>query len=253
MALYYEQQGSGDPVVLVHGLFGSSTNLRGIARKLSHSFHVISVDLPNHGRSPHTATMNYRDMSSALLDVLHHVGLDKVNWVGHSMGGKALMDLALTHPGRVERLVILDIAPVQYSHGHLPFIDTMAALDLSGIASRADADRALSTAIPDAATRLFLLQNLVQKDGSFDWRLNLPVLREYHDQILGFPAYGDVTFDGPSLILSGANSPYVSADYHGDILRYFPNASFQVVQNAGHWLHADQPQAVCDAVARFLS
>lgn len=252
MALYYEQQGSGDSVVLVHGLFGSSTNLRGIARKLSRSFHVISVDLPNHGRTAHTPTMTYGDMSSALYDVLHRAGCATANWVGHSMGGKAVMDLSLTHPECVQRQVIMDIAPVHYSHGHEALIDAMAALDLSGVGSRADADRALGAAIPDPATRLFLLQNLVLNDGGFNWRLNLPVLRQYHDYIVGFPDHGDATFTGPTLILSGANSDYVSVDNHDDIKRCFPNASFQVVPGAGHWVHADQPQAVSDALVGFL-
>ena len=252
MALYFEQQGSGDPVVLVHGLFGSSTNLRGIARKLSRGFHVISVDLPNHGRTPHTSTMTYRDMSSALHDVLQSADFAAANWVGHSMGGKAVMDLSLTHPGSVERQVIIDIAPVRYTHGHDSLIDAMAALNLSELNSRADSDRALSAAIPDAATRLFLLQNLVLNAGTFSWRLNLPVLREYHDHIMGFPEHGDATFTGPTLILSGANSDYVSADTHDDILRYFPQASFQTVPGAGHWVHADQPQAVSDTIAGFL-
>ena len=251
--LFFQEQGSGEPVVLVHGLFGSSTNLRAIARKLAEQYRVFNVDLPNHGRSPHTLSMTYQDMGEALFEFSREVGVPKLNWVGHSMGGKAVMHLALTHSGCVDHLIVMDIAPVDYEHGHVEFIEALSAIDLNRIGSRADADQELAQTITDSATRLFLLQNLSLNEGHYTWRINLPVLREFHSDIMSFPEMSGAAFDGPTLLLSGAKSNYVSSADHPTILRYFPNTVFSVVRDAGHWVHADQPQAVCDSIVQFLS
>lgn len=253
MSLNYEEQGSGEPVVLVHGLFGSAVNLRGIAKILSDHFRVVSVDLPNHGRSGHTQSMTYADMSAALLQVMHETGIGPASWVGHSMGGKAVMDLSLSRPDAVTRLVVMDIAPVQYTHTHAEFIDAMSALDLSKVKSRADADRALSEAIADTPTRLFLLQNLVMQAGSFRWRLNLPVLRQYLDEIMSFPDHAGSIYEGPVLVLNGEHSGYVREVHREVFLRYFPEVTFETIPGAGHWLHAEQPDAVCAALIAFLA
>lgn len=252
MALYFQEQGSGEPVVVVHGLFGSSNSLRGITRLLSERFRVINVDLPNHGRSPHTSSMTYHDMSEALYEFKQQISAQRLNWIGHSMGGKAVMHLALTHSDCVNRLVVLDIAPVNYRHGHTEFIDAMSDIDLDNIGSRTDADRALSEVVTDPAIRMFLLQNLKRKDSRYVWRINLPVLRKFHNDIMAFPDCTGTTFYGPTLVLSGADSAYVSSDYHPAILRYFPNAIFSVVDGAGHWVQVDKPQAVHDVVNKFL-
>lgn len=253
MKLYFQVEGSGEPVVLVHGLFGSSTNLRGMARKLAERFRVINVDLQNHGRSPHTSSMTYHDMSEALYDLKEQIAAPRLNWIGHSMGGKAVMNLALTHSDCVNRLIVLDIAPVNYRHGHAELIDAMFNIDLKGIANRTDADRALSEVVADSATRMFLLQNLKLDAGQYTWRINLPVLRQFYDDIMTFPDLTGSTFYGPTLVLSGADSSYVSSGHHTIILRYFPNAAFSVVDGAGHWMHVDQPQSVHEVITKFLS
>ncbi|MDJ0956662.1 MAG: alpha/beta fold hydrolase [Arenicellales bacterium] len=252
MKLYFEKSGNGEPVVLVHGLFGSSTNLRGIARKLATHFQVINVDLQNHGRSPHTSSMTYDDMSAALKNLAKVTIGAAPNWVGHSMGGKAVMNLALTDPDRVNRLVVIDIAPVSYTHGRIEFIDAMLALNLKSIRRRADADNALSEVIKDPSTRRFLLQNLVHNNGEYTWRLNLHTLRQYLADILAFPDRSGLKFDGPTLVVSGEDSNYVLNAHQGSFLRYFPKAQFEVIPGAGHWVHAEQPQAVNDVLYRFI-
>lgn len=252
MTLYFEEQGEGRTVVLAHGLFGSSANWRGIARRLGERFRVINVDLPNHGRSPHTTTMSYRDMSEALAELGREIGNGHLDWVGHSMGGKAVMDLALTQPALVRKLVVVDIAPVRYRHSHLAYIDAMLALDPGAIRNRAQAERELEATVEDPATRLFLLQNLVLERGKYRWRLNLPVLRRDLDQIMDFPEQGPATFSGPTLVLYGERSGYVDAGGREAVLRYFPEARFEAVADAGHWVHADQPQSMSEALLRFL-
>ena len=251
--LYFEELGSGEPVVLVHGLFGSSTNWRGIARKLAPYFRVINVDMLNHGHSPHTSSMNYDDMSMALQDLANEIHSTAVNWIGHSMGGKAVMNLALTSPQYVNRLVVMDIAPVSYKHGHVDLIDAMLSLNLDTIRSRADADKTLSEIIKDSAVRLFLLKNLAHHNGKYAWRLNLATLRHFQSEIIGFPERVGSTFDGPTLLLTGERSNYVSSASRRTFVQYFPQARFEVIPDAGHWLHTDQPQAVSDVLCRFIS
>ena len=253
MTLHYEEFGGRIPLVLVHGLFGSGTNWRGVARKLAENFHVILVDLPNHGRSGHTTSMTYSDMSEALFETAQRLHHRQLNWVGHSMGGKAVMDLALTHPEVVNRLVVVDIAPARYSHSQSQLVDAMINLDLDSVQSRADADRLLSAVITDTPTRLFLLQNLKVVNGGYEWRLNLPLLNEYMSDILGFPEHTGVSYQGPVLVMGGEHSDYVQAAHHDVILDYFPEACFETIAGAGHWVHADQPRAVCESITGFLN
>lgn len=252
MKLNFEEFGSGPVLVLVHGLFGSATNLRGVARLLAERFHVISVDLPNHGRSPHTDTMTYADMSGALRETLTQFGDSPVNWAGHSMGGKAVMDLALSFPELIERLVVVDIAPVRYTHDQWALINAMSNLDAAALRSRAEGDRLLAAEIEDTATRLFLLQNLVPDAGGYRWRLNLPVLAEYHNDIMGFPEHTGAVCDAPVLVLGGERSDYVKQEQRPVFRGFFPAARFEVIAGAGHWVHADKPREVCAAITRFL-
>lgn len=252
MRLNHEEFGSGPLLVLVHGLFGSGTNLRGIARLLADKYRVVSVDLPNHGRSPHSDSMTYADMSQSLQETVRQFGETSVNWVGHSMGGKAVMALALEQPGLVNRLVIVDIAPVRYSHDQWALINAMEGLDLRNLRSRAEADRLLAGDIPDTPTRLFLLQNLVPHDGGYRWRLNLPAISRHHDDIMGFPVHPGVSCDAPVMVLRGERSDYVTEAYHDAFRRFFPATQFETISGAGHWVHADKPVEVCEAIIRFL-
>jgi pimeloyl-ACP methyl ester carboxylesterase len=212
---------------------------------------VISVDMRNHGQSFRAATQSYPDMAADLAEVIESLGAIP-DVLGHSMGGKAAMVLALTRPGLVNRLVVADIAPVAYSHTQAPLVAAMEAMDLTGLTRRSDADRRLSVSIEDPANRAFLLQSL---DLSVDpplWRLNLPVLGAEMDKIVGWP---DTTgrFDGETLFLSGALSTYVLPEHRDRIRALFPHAHFAKLPGAGHWLHADRPREFEAAVRVFLN
>lgn len=245
------KQGENVPLVIVPGLFGSISNWRGLARKLSQARTVYVVDQRNHGRSFHADTHTYADMVGDLINLCDHLQLKTIDLAGHSMGGKVAMLLALERPALISRLLVLDIAPKKYSHTHAPFLREMLNIDLSSLRSRKQADDALQDAIPDTATRLFLLQSLSGSPGDYEWRLNLTVLYNYMDDIIGFP---DVTanVDVPTLVLSGAESTYFREADKDLAEALFSNVSFKVIEGAGHWLHAEQPEKVLNAMQDYL-
>lgn len=239
------------PLIIAHGLYGSARNWGVIARRLSETRRVIAVDMRNHGGSPHLAGHSYGDLAEDLAEVIAGIG-GRADVLGHSMGGKAAMMLALTQPARVNRLIVADIAPVAYTHDQSQNALAMRGLDLSGVSSRAEADARLAATIPDAALRAFFLQSLDLHAQPPAWRLNLDVLIAEMPGIVGWP-YPVGRFDGPALFLTGTNSGYVKPDDHPAILEQFPQAQFQAIDGAGHWLHAEQPRAFETAVAAFLA
>jgi pimeloyl-ACP methyl ester carboxylesterase len=220
------------------------------ARRLGSDRPVIAVDLRNHGASPHLPAHGYEEMAADLARLLAAEGPADV--IGHSMGGKAAMLLALTRPELVRALVVADIAPVAYGHTQAPLVAAMQALDLSAIRSRGEADAALAGAVPDPALRAFLLQSLDLSQGAARWRLNLPALAREMPRILSFPEVAS-RFEGPALFLSGGLSPYVLPGHRPLIRRLFPAARFQVMPGAGHWIHAEQPREFEAAVRGFLN
>lgn len=233
------------PLLIVHGLFGSARNWGVIAKRLSDTRQVIAVDMRNHGDSPWMDSHTYRDMADDLATVIADIGAP-VDVMGHSMGGKAAMMLALTRPELVRRLIVADIAPVAYSHTQDGPLAAMQGVDLSTIASRKDAQAQMPV---DAATATFLLQSLDLEHKC--WKLNLDVLAHDMTAIVGWP---DVTgqFTGPARFLRGANSTYVPDTAEPAIRAAFPAAVIETVADAGHWLHAEQPRAVEAAVRAFL-
>jgi len=243
-----------NPVVIVPGLFGSTPNWRGFARKLATTRAVYVVDQRNHGQSPKFDSNSYADMVSDLLEFLDSQGLDKVVLIGHSMGGKVGFLFAAQYPERLEKLIVMDIAPVTYEHSHAPFVKALMSLDLNSLTSRSEADRLLKEAIPETGTRLFLLQSLQRENGEFVWQLNLPVLAEYMDDIRGFPAeqIQGKSYQGESLLLYGDKSDYVTEQHHQLIRDILPNVSIQAIKDAGHWLHVEQADDVVAASKRFL-
>ena len=250
---YLPNKDSAMPLVIVPGLFGSTTNWRGLGRKLGEHLPVIVVDQRNHGKSPHADSNNYFDMASDLLEFIDYQGIDRINLCGHSMGGKVAMVFSLLYPQRVESLVVLDIAPTEYVHSHAPYLEKMMSIELKSLESRSAADKKLIEAIPDTSTRLFLLQSLVGSRGSFEWRLNLPVLLRDMPKITSFPSeLSELSNRVQSLFISGEQSNYLTEANHSQILEYFPSASFMAISSAGHWLHAEQPQAVLMALLNFL-
>ncbi|MFV0291920.1 MAG: alpha/beta fold hydrolase [Paracoccus sp. (in: a-proteobacteria)] len=242
------------PVLLVHGLFGSAKNLGGLGRRLDNSRQIISVDIRNHGNSPHDPDHSYQALADDLAAVIKvHGGTADI--VGHSMGGKAAMVLALSKPAMIRRLVVLDIAPIAYHHSQQEYIDAMQALDLLNLNLRSEADRQLADIIDDAGVRAFLLQSLDLKAEPAHWKLNLPVLADQMSNLVGWP--GGMTmgsFTGPTLFLAGAESSYAKTGTQtAAIHTYFPQAELRYINGCGHWLHAEKPHEVADSVADFLA
>jgi len=242
MRLATNVQGEGEPLVIAHGLFGSGRNWGVIAKRLSDTRQVISVDMRNHGDSPWSDDHSY----AALAEDLAAVAPQPFDIVGHSMGGKAAMVLALTHPGAVRRLTVVDIAPVAYGHTQMPLIDAMRATDLTGIMRRSE----VPLAVDDEGVRAFLLQSCDVVAGR--WRLNLGVLAARMDELVGWPEVAG-RFDGPALFLRGGASAYVLDEHAAKIRRLFPAARIETVEGAGHWLHAERPREVETAIRAFLS
>jgi pimeloyl-ACP methyl ester carboxylesterase len=238
------------PLLIAHGLYGSARNWGVIARRLAVGREVLAVDMRNHGESPHFATHTYADMAADLAQVIAAHG-GRADVLGHSMGGKAAMLLALTQGALVNRLIVADIAPVAYQHDQIRHIDAMRGLDLRGVTTRTEADRRLSASVPDPALRAFFLQSLDVRTDPPQWRLNLDVLAEEMPGIVGWPQVHG-RFDGPTLFLSGAQSRYVMPEHRVPIRALFPAAQFAAIDGAGHWLHAEQPRAFEDAVRAFL-
>lgn len=233
------------PLVIAHGLFGSGRNWGVIAKRLSDTRHVITVDMRNHGQSPWHSSHQYEDLAQDLSEL----DLPQFDLVGHSMGGKAAMVLALTAPERIRRLVVSDIAPVSYGHSQRHLIEAMRSVDLLSVEKRADADAQLKKIIPEDEVRAFLLQSLDVKTQR--WMLNLDALDQEMDAITGWPGTQGV-FEGPAFFLTGANSDYVKADSRPAIRGLFPKARFSKLLGAGHWLHADKPREFEASVRAFL-
>jgi esterase len=245
-----ETPSDAPPLLIAHGLFGSARNWGVIARRLADRREVLAVDMRNHGDSPRFPTQSYADMAADLAEVIAANG-GRADVLGHSMGGKAAMMLALTDGALVNRLVVADIAPVAYSHDQTRHIAAMRALDLSGLASRAEADQRLAATLTDPALRAFFLQSLDLKSSPPRWRINLDVLEAEMPKIIGWPQ-GAGRFDGPALFLSGALSHYVLPEYRETIRTLFPGARFAKLPGAGHWLHAEKPREFEETVRVFL-
>ncbi len=247
MRLAIRDAGQGSPVVLLHGLFGSARNLGGLARALAPAHRVVSMDLRNHGDSPHAAGMGYDTMAEDVADTMQAAGLERAAILGHSMGGKVAMRLALSAPQRVSRLVVADIAPVAYPSHFGGFARAMAAMPAT--LSRSAADAMLAPDVPDPAIRSFLLHNFRPGEG---WRIGLAEIVAALPRIENWDALGE-RYDGPTLFVTGAQSDYVTPEHRPAILRLFPTAKFVAIEGAGHWLHAEQPAAFNAAVAAFLA
>lgn len=237
------------PLMIVHGLFGSARNWNVIAKRMSETRTVIAPDMRNHGASFWNNAHSYPDMAGDLSEVIKAHG-GTVDLVGHSMGGKAAMTLALTEPTQVARLLVADIAPVSYTHSQQQFIDAMRAVDLTKVTRRADAVAQLAQHIDDKTLQSFFTQSLNVKEQR--WHYNLDALERDMHLILGFPDLSG-TYDGLTLFLSGANSDYVKTEHRPKIKSHFTNAKFAKIQDSGHWLHAEQPRAFEASLKAFLA
>ena len=253
IALAFEDIGSGPPLLLIHGLYGSGSNWRRIAKALSSEHRVVSVDLRNHGASPWSATMSYAEMAGDVVALIDRLALDRPAVLGHSMGGKVAMTLALTDASRVGRLIVVDIAPVSYGDRFSSYNAAMRGIEALQAASRDEIRRTLLQTIAEERTVGFLMTNLVRRGEQFDWRINLAALTTSMSQISAFPAALEgLRYEGPATVIDGERSDYISAGDRPRFLAHFPHARFETIADAGHWLHADQPEAFIAAVRRAL-
>jgi esterase len=237
-------------LVIAHGLYGSGRNWGVIARRLADRRDVVAVDMRNHGESPRFPTQSYPDMAADLAEVIESLGAP-VDLLGHSMGGKASMQLALTRPDLIRRLVVADIAPVAYSHDQTRNAQAMASIDLAQVTTRADADAALALQIDDPSLRAFFLQSLDMRQHPPRWKLNLPVLEAEMPKIVGWPGT-EGQFPNAALFLTGADSTYVLPEHRDTIRVHFPKSRFAKIPDAGHWLHAEKPREFEETVRVFL-
>jgi esterase len=250
MRLNHIDTGSGPPVVLLHGLFGGARNFGTVQRTLAQLFRVIAMDARNHGASPHAAGMRYATLAADVLETLDSLEIGRAAVIGHSMGGKTAMALAVSAPERVGRLLVADIAPVPYQHGNNAIADAMRAIPLRPGLTRADAEAALNDAVPDASVRTFLIQNL-QFGPQPHWRAGLDEIAAAIPDLEGWESPAG-TYSGPTLFVSGARSDYVRPEHRPVIRALFPIARFVSVKHAGHWLHADNPAGFLSVVEAFL-
>jgi esterase len=244
----------GPPLIILHGLFGWKRNWAAIAKTLSEDYRVFTLDMRNHGDSPHAPEMSYETMAADVARFIHTHDLGPVPIVGHSMGGKASMILALSEPGLVERLLVLDIAPIPYDRDYDDYISALRDIDFSNATNRSAIDIQMHERFPDRAVRTFLMQNLTKDaNGAYGWRVNLDAIEAHMDDIMGFPDIdSDQAYEGPTLFLGGSESDYITLAHQAEIDRLFPLADLDVISDAGHWVHADQPAAFANRLRGFL-
>ena len=245
LQLHFEEFGSSNakPLVVLHGFFASARNWRLIAKKLAEHFHVYVPDMRNHGSSPHSEIMDYPSMKADVKAFLVQHKINRPYVLGHSMGGKVAMWLALNEPGLIEKPVIVDIAPVSYLHSFDNIIQALMALPLEEITNRKQAEAALSESLPDLSFRQFLLQNLTLINGQYGWRINLNIFKHSAPAITAFPDCTALTpYSEECLFVVGGKSKHVEKQHFANIKAVFPEALIEVLPDSGHWLHAEQPE-----------
>ncbi len=239
------------PLLIAHGLFGAARNWGAIGKRLARERQVVAVDMRNHGESPWEAEHSYAAMAGDLAEVIEELG-GRADVLGHSMGGKAAMMLALTAPQLVDRLIVADVAPVAYDRSQIGYVEAMRATELSNVSRRADAEARLAVHVEDPALRAFFLQSIELGEAGPRWKLNLDALGAEMPKIMGFEAPADAAFEGPTVFITGATSDYVTEQHWPLIARLFPAATRVEIPGAGHWVHADAPNAFIEAVETFL-
>lgn len=251
--------GEGPALLLLHGVFGSLENLGGVSQRLQDRWQIHGLDLRNHGKSPHTDTMDYPSMAEDVIHYMDQQGLDQALILGHSMGGKVAMQAALTYPDRIRGIIVADIAPVTYKPRHDVILEGLKGLDLARVGSRKDADEALQAQVETPEVRSFLLKNLVripedEQDGSgalYRWRLNLPVIEQCYANLAAEPEF-TTPYEGPVLFIKGELSAYIQQRHEDAIRTRFPDARMHVIEGTGHWLHAEKADEFAAVCREFL-
>ena len=252
MKLFFREQGQGQPMIILHGLFGSSDNWLTQAKLFAPHYRVISIDQRNHGQSPHSDDFDYQCMVSDLDEFIEDQKLNEPIIIGHSMGGKAAMNLAVAHSEKISKLIVVDIAPRAYNLEHYTIVEGLKAIDIANLTSRNEADTVLSEHVPEPDVRQFLLKNLQRKStGGFSWKINLPVIAEKLSNI-GLDLQFEGQFEKPTLFIRGAKSKYVRDEDWQRIIKIFPSAKLETM-DTGHWVQAEKPQEFADVVMKWLS
>jgi len=245
-------QSTAAPVLLLHGLFGSLSNLANTSKALSSDFQTYRLDLRNHGKSPHCATMSYTEMAADVIELMDNQGITQANIIGHSMGGKVAMQLALNYPQRINKLIVADIAPVTYSRQHNPALDGLQLLGQTTLESRKQADALLASYVNEATVRAFLLKNLVRTDsGNYNLHLNVSAIISSYEILAAAPT--GTPFTGPTLFLKGSESAYIQSKHNDVILQLFPEAKIKIINDTGHWLHSEKPDTFNRLAKQFLN
>jgi len=253
MELYFEVQGKGHPLLILHGLLGSSDNWRAAARRLADSLTVFTVDLRNHGRSPRADAMNYALMSADVLELMERQKITGPNVLGHSLGGKVAMQLATDYPERIEKLVVVDIAPRAYPPVYRQLLLTLRSLDLDLYQTFGELDRALAATVPDTPTRQLVLKNVARGDNRrLRWKIDIEAIANHYDNLVEAISPHNV-FAKPTLFVRGGRSDYIGAGDVSLIRRLFPAARVETIPAAGHWVHADAPDEFLRVVSGFLA
>lgn len=255
MKLFYRHFGTGQPLIILHGIFGLSDNWITHGKRLAEKYAVYLPDLRNHGQSPHSPTFNYHAMADDLLQFIEDHNLTNPVIIGHSMGGKVTMQFALEHPEIPSRLILVDISPVKYPDrdAHFDIISAMMSINFEAIHSREEVDEILKQSIPDHGTRLFIMKNLYRKTRhTFDWRLNIQAIANNMDYMFGSIEAAN-TYEKDVLFIKGGLSDYIKEEHKPLILQKFPNATFAEIANAGHWVHVDAPEEIYNLIDDFLS
>lgn len=252
MQLHFRAYGNGTPLIILHGVFGSADNWQSLGKEFSQKFKVYLVDLRNHGKSPHSEEFDYNVMTDDILELMLSENIDRAHILGHSMGGKVAMNFAARYTDRIEKLVIVDIAPRYYPPHHEKIFRGFRSLKLEDIKSRQEADEQMAYTISDFGVRQFLLKNLTREGDRFTWKLNLDVI-ERNAENIGAALEEEDWFNGHVLFLAGGNSDYILPEDEQGIRQHFPNARIEVVSCAGHWVHAEQPKTLARKVMEFLS
>jgi esterase len=253
MQLFFQQLGQGEPLVILHGIFGSGDNWLSLGRRFAEHYNVLLIDQRNHGQSPWSNDFNYSLLADDLLNFIDQQGFNKINLLGHSMGGKVSMLFAQRYPERLNKLVVIDIAPKSYHlHEHKHILETLQQFNLNAYQTRTEIDQALQSDLPDYSTRQFILKNIYRnEEKAFAWRLNVHALyKNLHEIGKGLDA--ETAYDGPTLFINGGKSRYIQPEDHVKIKRIFRRSELLTIPDAGHWVHAEAPDALYNAVTHFL-
>ena len=252
MKLFYRQSGQGAPLIILHGLFGSSDNWYSLAKVFAEHFTVYVVDQRNHGQSPHSAEFDYKLLTEDLEEFIREYAIEKPVIMGHSMGGKTAMNFAVKYPEQLHKLIVVDIVPKAYPVHHDAILDGLKAIPLTGLASRNDADKILSDYVPEPAVRQFLLKNLSRKnEGGFEWKINLSSI-DLNIEQMGTGMIFSGKYDGPSLFIKGKKSNYYREGDEAMIKTIFPKAEFAAL-DTGHWVQAEDPDEFSRLVLNYLA